>query len=782
MLEILFEQVISCSITASYVIVSVMIARFFLRKAPKSYSYALWMVVFFRLLCPITFESSFGMLPPPKSNLSLIENNKSSVDVITIPKEHTEVKSEESVVLTTISPEISSEIAITSVESVGLEQKSLLSPLLLWCTGVGIFSSFTLISVRKLRKKLQISLRYHKNIYLVDSIDTPFVWGLWKPRIYLPSHLSEEQKVYVTAHEAYHIKRFDHITRFLAFFALVLHWFNPLVWLAFVLSGRDMELSVDENVVKLLMKEEKIKKDYKENVKSKIQKNYATSLLELGVKQNSFAILYVAPTFGRSETKERIKNIMNMKKTKLWVSGFSSVLVLGLAVGFAMEQPETGGTTLFSVFSQEKTEVLPTELELFGGFSWVNQDVNAVNELSKVFRIAVATLEDWEKSIGTTVTWHTTATNGINVTTNEPEGNNPIQKEIDLTLGVNGKSLGAAESEWGKASDITLILGNVDNGVPYIYTENESVAYHLIISTSPDDPTAIPESDPNPSMEEEQTMYEYYAFMQDIAAMESVLEEFFYLLVAEMDDFTIGDTLSWTLDRNTPSKFVVNQQNGKTIQGYVDEVLAHPTQHNIPNIPYDLPSASEILKEVDVTFEVAQSVDGSLFLFTEDQLISTIFSIPVNEKEEFNRIEVDHSWLLIKNPSDDWWKTGIASKDMEIDFSAAREILKISRIFVAQSNENPDGVTVTWHTDLPEDTQKPRLTVTGENESFRAYLENELYYVLGSGGSLIGFPISEEAKGIPFSFTINTDIDGVPQFMAHDDFWANPLDIPLLEA
>lgn len=767
MFEFLFEQVLSCSITGSYVILAVILARFFLRKAPKSYSFALWSVVFFRLLCPFTFESSFGLLPKPQSNLTAIQSNSlggfqeqfTGFDAITV---NTTPFSEEKQKSPT------AEAEKTPVN----EAKPLNLPLLFWSLGVGIFASISGLSVMKLRKQLQVSLHSHKNIYLVDSIDTPFVWGFRKPKIYLPSTLSETQKFYVIAHEEYHIKRGDHITRFLGFITLMLHWFNPLVWVAFMLSGRDMELSVDEKVVNTLMNEEK---SVEINEKNKIQKNYATSLLELGVKNNSFAIMYVAPTFGRSETKERVKNIMNMKKTTLWVSGLSTVLVLGMAVGFAMEQPESGESTLFSGIFKEKQDVPPTDLEAYGDYSWVNKDVAAANELSKIFRIAVATLTDLEPSLGTTVTWHTTATNGVYITTNEEEGNAPIQQEIYLTMGQNGKSLGSAESEWGKSSDITFALASTTDGVPFIYTENESLAYHLGISTSADDHTAIPTSDPTPYFENEGTMYEYYAFIQDITPMKVILEEYFYLFYFETQEFTVGDTLTWTLDRENSSQFVVYQQNGNNLQGHVDSILATENQFN-------LPSASQILETVNVTFEVAQSVDGTLFLFTEDPFFSTTFSIPINEKEEFDPIEVDHNWLLVQSPSVDWWKIEYVSTDLEIDLSAANEVLKVSRIVVATSDAIPDGVTVTWHTDIAENTQVPHLTVTGENDGFREFLEYELYSFFESGGSLLGRAISEEAQEIPFSFTILSDSTGVPQFCAHDAFWAEHFDMPLLES
>ncbi|MFI3254205.1 MAG: M56 family metallopeptidase [Eubacteriales bacterium] len=235
MLDVLFGQVLSCSFIGSYVIIAVMVARLLLKNSPKIYSYALWSVVFFRLLVPFTLESPLGILPETQSILPM--NQESN----TISQEKTENQ-----VSTSESPEV-------TISSSGFQdsvQNSTSVWSILWCMGMSVLVIPSLYSVVKLHKQLRISFHLEKNIYLVDSIDTPFVWGLLKPKIYLPSTLNEEEKKCVIPHEEYHLKRFDHLTRLLAFFTLLLHWFNPLVWFAFVLSGRDMELSVDEKVIK----------------------------------------------------------------------------------------------------------------------------------------------------------------------------------------------------------------------------------------------------------------------------------------------------------------------------------------------------------------------------------------------------------------------------------------------------------------------------------------------------------------------------------------------------
>ncbi len=315
MLDVLFRQVLSCSFVGSYVIVAVLVARLFLKKSPRIYSYVLWSVVFFRLLVPFTLESPLGILPETQGILPM--NQEAST--ISQEKEKNQV-----------STAVSTEVLFPSMPVQDSVQNSTSVWSIFWCIGMSVLVIPSICSVVKLHKQLRISFHLEKNIYLVDSIDTPFVWGLLKTKIYLPSTLKVEEMECVIPHEEYHLKRFDHLTRLLAFFTLILHWFNPLVWCAFVLSGKDMELSVDEKVIKKLVHE-----SHSTAHESIIKQKYATLLLELGTKKSSFVPLYVTPTFRYGETKERVNHVMKMKKTKLWLSGLSAVLVMGLVVGFS---------------------------------------------------------------------------------------------------------------------------------------------------------------------------------------------------------------------------------------------------------------------------------------------------------------------------------------------------------------------------------------------------------------------------------------------------------------
>lgn len=303
MLKFLFQEVLSSSVTGSYVILFVLIARFFLKNTPKIYSFALWWVVFFRLLCPFTIESPVSLVPDSVEFVSAITENPQQREQLW--REWTKKE-----VFVLVDPQ--EEVAVVTPKKVSPS----LFALIWWC-GVVLFTAFTMISAVKLRRKLQISFHLKENIYLVDSIETPFVWGVLKPKIYLPSHISEEEMIYVLAHERAHLKRFDPIFRVISYIALVIHWFNPLVWLAFVLSGRDMELSADENA---LLSGEIIHEKQK----------YAAVLLRFAASEKLVSPL----AFGEGDVKERIVNIMKLQKKTKFVAGLLTTFTC--AFGLAM--------------------------------------------------------------------------------------------------------------------------------------------------------------------------------------------------------------------------------------------------------------------------------------------------------------------------------------------------------------------------------------------------------------------------------------------------------------
>ncbi len=168
----------------------------------------------------------------------------------------------------------------------------------------------------KFKKCLVDSVLNKDNIYISNNINTAFVMRTIKPKIYLPSNLNDEEREYILPHEQTHIKRFDHFIKIIGFVALCLHWFNPLVWLAFFVSGKDMEMSCDEIVIKKLG--------------NNVKKDYSSSLLTLATDRRMVGGTPLA--FGEGDTKNRIKNVLNYKKPAFWTVLISLIIVLFIII------------------------------------------------------------------------------------------------------------------------------------------------------------------------------------------------------------------------------------------------------------------------------------------------------------------------------------------------------------------------------------------------------------------------------------------------------------------
>ena len=304
-MDALFLSVLNMSLTASYVIIFVIAIRLFLKKFPKVYSYAFWFAVLFRLICPFSFDSIFSIIP---KSVSIPQ------DIAYSPK-----------------PEISSGItvidsAVNNVLPPPVNPAASANPMqiwlaigeVVWLIGIAMLFAYSIFTTVKLYRKLRNAKHMEDNIYIVNGFKTPFVFGIVNPKIYLPDHLSESEKSYVLLHEQTHIKRADHIVKLIFFLVTCIHWFNPLVWIAFYLMGEDMELSCDEKVVK--------------QMGSNIKKEYSSSLLSMSTGRR---ILGGSPiAFGENNTKSRIKNVLNYKKPKFWV--IVLLIIIVTAIGFGL--------------------------------------------------------------------------------------------------------------------------------------------------------------------------------------------------------------------------------------------------------------------------------------------------------------------------------------------------------------------------------------------------------------------------------------------------------------
>ncbi|HHV08720.1 MAG TPA: hypothetical protein GXX75_00380 [Clostridiales bacterium] len=307
-----FLQVLNMSLTASTIIVFVLVARLLLKKAPKVFSYAMWSVVFFRLLCPVSIESMFSLLPV----------NASPISTNTIYSETPQISTGIAAVDNIINPILPAPANGASVNPMQIAAAIGES---LWLMGIVVLLSYSMVSLFRLRKNLIGAVRLQDNIFLADHIASPFVIGLFRPKIYLPSALPEQERSYIILHEQTHIRRFDHVMKIVAFAALCIHWFNPLIWVAFTLTIRDMEMSCDESVMKRLG--------------TNIREEYSASLLSLATGRKIIAGTPLA--FGEGDTKSRIKNVLHYKKPALWVMLAALAGVAAICIAFASNPQRT---------------------------------------------------------------------------------------------------------------------------------------------------------------------------------------------------------------------------------------------------------------------------------------------------------------------------------------------------------------------------------------------------------------------------------------------------------
>ena len=306
--------VLNMSMTASFVILAVCVARLLLKKAPKGISYALWAVVAFRLVIPFSFESMFSLMP--------IKQNPIPQDIVnhTLPQIDTGLGIFDNIMnaaLPVFTPDTS-----TSVNSL---QTWLTVGEVSWIVGIAVMIIYSIVTINLLKYQLKNARLLRDNIYEADALKTPFVLGYINPKIYIPTKIKSEEKNYIILHERVHIKRKDHIIKLVAYLILCLHWFNPLVWMAFVLMGADMEFSCDEQVLKKLG--------------SGIKKNYSTSLLSFSTNQR---IINGSPlAFGEGGVKNRIKNVLNFKKPSIVIIIAAAIIVTAVGVGFMTNKTST---------------------------------------------------------------------------------------------------------------------------------------------------------------------------------------------------------------------------------------------------------------------------------------------------------------------------------------------------------------------------------------------------------------------------------------------------------
>ncbi len=304
-----FISFLNMSLMASYVALIVIVVRYVLGKArvPKIFSYALWAVVWVRLIVPISFESAFSLIPgktnviPRGIGFSQHPAIGTSMGTVDQPMNDS---------IPTILPPADMTASVNPVQVLMEISASI------WLLGAVVLISYALVSYVRLKRRLTYATRIEGNTYESDRIKTPFVMGFIKPRVYLPMGLAGRDKDYILKHETVHIRRYDHLIKPLAFVVLAWHWFNPLVWISYFLMIKDMEMSCDEKVIK--------------ETHDDIRTDYSKTLLALASKQSGLIGLL---SFGQSSVKSRVRNILHYKRLTFWAGVVMIVVLAALTIG-----------------------------------------------------------------------------------------------------------------------------------------------------------------------------------------------------------------------------------------------------------------------------------------------------------------------------------------------------------------------------------------------------------------------------------------------------------------
>ncbi len=308
----IFLKLLNMSITAGWLILAVLCIRLLFRKIPKWVNCLLWGVVAIRLICPFSFESQFSILPStePIKSSTVVEGEVQNY----IPS----IDSRLTIVENTINPMLTETFAYNESDSAAPLQIVTYAAGLVWCCGMVLLIIFAMGSAVKLHKLVKEAVCVRDNIYICDVVKSPFILGIFRPRVYLSSALREREMDYILAHESAHLKRKDHWWKALGYLLLCIHWFNPLCWIAYSLLCKDIELACDEKAAKDMTFHEK--------------KEYSKVLLSCARQRSLIMVCPLA--FGEVGVKERVKSVLNYKKPTLWIMIATVAVLVILAVCF----------------------------------------------------------------------------------------------------------------------------------------------------------------------------------------------------------------------------------------------------------------------------------------------------------------------------------------------------------------------------------------------------------------------------------------------------------------
>ena len=316
-----FLKLVNLSISASWLILAVLVLRVVLKKAPKWVMPLLWGVVALRLVCLFSIESALSLIPSAETIPS---------EIVTETREP--VLYEQATLDIVTNPTLPSAAEVPVGVSRQQAQVDFNIYSVLWLAGMAALLVHALVSAGKLKRKLATAILLRDNIYESEFVDSPFVFGVVKPNIYLPMHMDEGTAAYVIAHERAHLARRDHWWKVLGYLVLALHWFNPLVWVAYILFCRDIELACDEKVVK--------------GLDGAARADYSQALLSCAAPKRAVAACPLA--FGEGNIKMRVKSALHYKKPAFWVAAAAVLAVVIVAVCFLTNPRSERGSLVWA--------------------------------------------------------------------------------------------------------------------------------------------------------------------------------------------------------------------------------------------------------------------------------------------------------------------------------------------------------------------------------------------------------------------------------------------------
>ena len=377
-MERIFIQLVNMSLVAGWLILAVLLIRGIFNKLPKAFRCVLWGLVALRLICPWSIESDMSIIPKAEiiaddgNKISILSDHKelgdnskdelhseklgNNVDVnnsyegnkidTTIKENNSVVNDNSNNIIgsnNSNSNKVNSDNAIINTAKSNEKESSFSISIgalsKVWIMGIAFMVVYYITSYVMLKRKVRVSIRYEKNIYLCDNIPSAFILGLVRPKIYVPSDLSKVELDNVIKHERAHLSRHDNWWKPLGFLLLSVYWFNPLVWIAYIMFCKDVELACDEKVVKAM--------DVAE------VKEYSNTLLECSISRK---LIVAAPlAFGEVAVKSRIKSVINYKKPTFWVINVSIVISVVIGIGF-MTNPTTKNKNNSSNEAEENSE------------------------------------------------------------------------------------------------------------------------------------------------------------------------------------------------------------------------------------------------------------------------------------------------------------------------------------------------------------------------------------------------------------------------------------------